>query len=437
MSQPQLAPRAHSSRAQLATRTSADPHAQAHRPDSASRRPVVAFLRGKHAPTDQVKVGLHRIFVDRGLVGRILVAYNSGAALARHVDPRIADPRALVRDPHFGWEATATVIKSSDAEAAALEHVRQTLLGEVRSAQAEHAEMTGWGADWSSHMVADVSDRASSNGLPGLDMWEPALTPLGRAWAALHSKVDLQVAREQLHVAALATVACEQRFSTYRADTIDGAEKSVLRLRRVQTTCDAINVMLGAGAAAGGAKLLVQRGIVMAARSGAEAAAAQSVRAAVGAGITGGASVLVHGAVEHEESHRRGLAKDLDVKGLLLDTGLAVATNAANALLAGVLAARFSSALGGVIASKMGPEAVLAFMEREGLATLESAIAELGCWKKLAALAGSHAASLLTGAVNAAIARLREDPAAATTQNLIDIVVTELVGNGIATLLFG
>ena len=435
MSQPQLALRAYSSRAQLATRASTDAHT--HRPDSATKRAVVDFLRGKHAPADHVKVGLHRVFVDRGLVGRILVAYNSGASLARNVDPRIADPRAMVRDPHFGWQATATVIAGSDAEAHGLDRLRRTLLREVHSAQAEHADMIGQGKSWSSHMVADVSDRASGDGLPGLDMWEPALAPLGRAWAALHSKVDLHVARQQLQIAALATVACEKRFATYRADTIGGAERSVLRLRRIQTTCDAINVGIGAGVAAGGMKLLVQKGIMLAVRTGAAAATTHAVRAAVGAGIAGGASVLMRGTVEREENHRRGVAEDFDVKGLLADTAIAAATNAANSLLAGALTERFAAALGGAIARTAGAGAMRTFMERRCLATMECAIAELGCWKKVAALAGSHAASLLTGAVNAAVARLRNDPAAATTKNLIDIVVTELVGNGIATLLFG
>ncbi|MEO6952872.1 MAG: hypothetical protein ABI321_13790 [Polyangia bacterium] len=437
MSEPQLALRAHSSRAQHATRTSADPHAHGHRPDGAMTKTVERFLRGEQTPTDAVKVGLHRLFVDRGTVARILVAYNSGAALGRHVAPRITDPVTMIKDPHFGWEPTGMVVTSVDAEAHALDGIRTTLLRAVKSAQGEHASMTGWGMQWSSRMVAGVSDHRNGTQLPDLDMWDPALVPLQRAWAALHSKVDLVLAREELQVAARAFTACASRFATYRADSIDGAEKSVLRLRRIQATCDAINIALGAGVGAAGLRTLAEHGIAIAVRAGAKAAMTHVARAAVGAGVTAGVSVLMHGGVEHGRNVKEGLSADLQLRELLVDTGVAVVTNVANMLVAGALAARFSAVLGRVLAERLGPQIMLELMERAGWASIADATLKLGRWETITALLGSHAASILTGSVNAAISKLRDDPAASTAQGLVDIVVTEILGNGITTALVG
>lgn len=74
-------------------------------------------------------------------------------------------------------------------------------------------------------------------------------------------------------------------------------------------------------------------------------------------------------------------------------------------------------------------------MAREGGAAVGAGIARLGRWSTLSALFGSQAASLLTGAVDAAVARLRSEPATRTAAGLIEFVVTDVLVDGLATAL--
>jgi len=75
-------------------------------------------LRGELAPTAEVLVGLHRVFVDPRRVARLLAAHRRGARLARdvlvdeHAVREASDERALqrlVEDPRFHWGALSLV----------------------------------------------------------------------------------------------------------------------------------------------------------------------------------------------------------------------------------------------------------------------------------------------------------------------------------------
>ena len=203
------------------------------------------------------------------------------------------------------------------------------------------------------------------------------------------------------------------RFSRYREATIGGGDRAIHHLRAIQGICNAIVVALSGGIGAVGI---------------------ESFGLAIGTAIGAGATSLAEGAVEREERVRRGVDDQFDVKGLLADVSASVVTNVVNALVSGVLAKQFTAVLGKVLAERIAPETLLAVMERLGCTTREAALSLIGRWNILTELLGSAGASILSGAVNAAIARLRRDPSAQSTDGLVGIVSDEVSWNAIGLL---
>lgn len=276
--------------------------------------------------------------------------------------------------------------------------------------------------------------------LPDEGIWDQVFEHLNKAHSMFaEDNPYIDGAKQELAIAVKLFHDAHRQQYEYRSRVEGGAETATSILRGVEVACDITLTVLSAGVGGASANVLKlgARGVFKLAAE--QAAKSGLAKTALKAAVVGGLNRLAQGSAQEGSASALGVESEFDVGKVIREAGEAAVMNLLGVLVGGALSKAFMRSLGGVLGSRMSPNAIAALAEKYGIArgAIPAELFVTRGWRFLVGVAGDVCTTVLQTSLSVVVERLRSGGKGPSSEQFVSMVIEQLIQNGLLQVVLG